>query len=163
MSVFQFLASNKVLDEIENQYVEYISINEAIKGNIEIEGFILNDIKIDRDEKNIMIFDSEDHLEELEIKNNMYYSSKYAKEYSNKQYFSQLYGRYTKSRAKQLHDYLANQLKDINEMEIWSIWLDEHKLASIKSININELSIEDLEFLDISKGYEKPKCLLVKN
>jgi len=34
----------------------------------------------------------------------------------------------------------------------------EHKSASIKSTNINELSITDLEFLDTSNGHENPKC-----
>lgn len=158
MSQFQFLASDKVLDEVENKYLEFISINEAIKRNIKISDFILNDTKTDRDKKIIMFCDSEDHLDELEIKNDMYYSSEYAKQYSNKECFSQLEWRYTESRATQLISYFKEQLKDLDEIEIWSIWLDDNKSASIKSVNITELSVQDLEFLD-SSG--KPTCLII--
>ena len=40
-----------------------------------------------------------------------------------------------------------------------NIWLDEHETASLKSINITELSTQDLEFLD---SYDKPTCLAIK-
>lgn len=162
MSLFQFLASNKLLKEIKNPYVEFISINEALKRNIEVVDFIMNDTKIDKDEKIIMFCDSEEHLEEIEINHDMYYSSEYAKEYSKKQYFCELQWRYTEVRAKQLVEYLNEQVKRVDVIEIWSIWLDEHKSASIKSISVNELSITDLAFLDISNCYEKPKCLIIK-
>ena len=162
MSLFQFLASDKSLKEVKNPYIEFISINEAIERNIEIADFIVNNEEIDKDIKTIMICDSEEYLYEIEINKDMYYSSEYAKEYSNKQCFSELKWRYTEVRAKQLIDYLKEQLKNSDEVEIWSIWLDEHKSASIKSINFNELRIEDLEFLDISGGYDKPECLIIK-
>ena len=109
-----------------------------------------------------MFCDSEEHMEEIEINHDMYYSSEYAEEYSNKQYFSELCWRYTEARAKQLIEYLKEQLKSSDEIEIWSIWLDDHKSASIESINVNELSIADLKFLDTSNAYEKPKCLVIK-
>jgi hypothetical protein len=161
MSLFEFIASDKLLKEVKNPYVEFISINDALERNIEVADFMMND-NIDKDEKFIIFFESVEHLEEIEIKHDMYYSSEYAKEYSNKKYFSQLQWRYTEIRAKQLVDYLNEQLMSIDEIEIWSIWLDEHKSASIKSINANELSITDLSFLDTSNGYEKPKCLIIK-
>ena len=122
----------------------------------------MNNTEIDKEDKIIMFCDSEEHLEEIELNPEISYSCEYAEEYSNKQYFSELRWRYTETRAKQLVDYLKEQLKSSDEVEIWSIWLDEHKSASIKSINVNELSMADLEFLDISNGYEKPKCLVIK-
>lgn len=162
MSIFQFLASDKPLEEVKNPYVKFISINEALACNIKLGDFIVNDTEIDRNERNIMVCDSEEHMGEIEIKHDMYYSSEYAKKYSNKQYFSELHLTYTETRAKQLVDYLKEQLNNLDEIEVWSIWLDEYKSASIKSININELSITDLEFLNTSNGYEKPKCLIIK-
>lgn len=161
-SSFQFLASNKLLKEVKNPYVEIISINEALRRNMEIEESLMNNINIDRDKEILLFFGSEEHLGEMEINNVMYYSSRYAEEYSNKQYFSELSWDYTEARAKQLVEYLKEQMKSLDEIEIWSIWLDEYKSASIKSIHINELNIRDLEFLDNSEGYEKPKCLIVK-
>lgn len=162
MSIFQFLASDKLLEEVKNPYVKIISINEALTCNIELADFIVNDTEIDRNERNIMVCDSEEHMGEIEIKHDMYYSSEEAEKYSNKRYFSELHWMYTGTRAKQLVDYLKEQLNNLDEIEVWSIWLDEYKSPSIKSININELSITDLEFLNTSNGYEKPKCLIIK-
>ncbi len=162
MSVFQFLASDKVLKEVANPSIEFISINEAIKRNIEIADFIVNDTKINKDEKNIMVCDSEEHLDELEIKHDMYYSSEYAEEYSKKRHFSELQWNYTEARAKQLVDYIVDQLINVDEIEIWSIWLDDHESAHIRTINMKELTIADLAFLDISNGFKRPECLIVK-
>lgn len=158
LSIFQFLASDKVLDEVENHYLKFMSINEAIKQNIKISNFILNDTKINRDKKILMVCDSEDHLDDLEIKNDMYYSSEYAKEYSDKKYFSELQWVYSKARSKELIKYLEKELKNLDEIEIWNIWLDDNESASIKSVNITELSIQDLEFL---KGSDKPASLII--
>lgn len=163
MSVFQFLASDKTLKEVENPYLEYISLNEALKRKMDIPEFIVEDTEIDKDEKNIMVCDSEEHLEELVITQDMYYSHEYAKEYSNKQHFFELQWRYTKARAHQLANYLIDQLKNVNEIEVWSIWLDEHESASIRTINIKDLTIADLAFLDMSKGFARPACLIVIN
>ena len=162
MSSFQFLASDKPLQEVKNPYIEFISINEAVKRNIALDDFILEDEEIDRDDKMIMICDSEEHLDEIEISNDIYYSLEYAKEYSNKPYFSQLQWRYTKTRAKQIIDYLKEQWEDVNEIEIWDIWLDEHEQADIKSVHISELTLDDLKYLDVLNGYEKPTCLIIK-
>lgn len=162
MSIFQFLASDKLLEEVKNPYVKFISINDALTCTIKLEDFITNDTEIDRNERNIKVYDSKEHLEEIEINHHMYYSSEYAEKYSKKQYFSELHWRYTGTRAKQLVDYLKEQLNNLDEIEVWSIWLDEYESPSIKSININELSITDLEFLNTSKGYEKAKCLIIK-
>lgn len=100
----------------------------------------------------------EGYLNEIEIKNNMYYSCEYEKEYSDKKYFSELQWRYTEARAKELIEYLKEQLKDLDEIEIWNIWLDDNGLESIKSVNITELSVQDLEFLNSS---DKPACLII--
>lgn len=161
MSAFQFLGSDKPLHEMANSKVEFLSINEAIERNIELDDFILNTTKLNRDEKSIMFCASEEDLDELEIKQDMYYSHEYAKEYSGKQHFSQLHWRYTEARAKQLVDYIIDQLRNVDEIEIWSIWLDDREQASIKEINIGELTIKDLAFLDISKGFKKPEGLVV--
>ncbi|AKL95733.1 hypothetical protein CACET_c22870 [Clostridium aceticum] len=159
MSLFQFLASDILLKEVKNPYIEFISINEALKRDIKLSDFIINDTKLDRDKKSILICDKEEHLDEMEINHDMYYSSEYAKEYSSKQYFSELKWRYTELRAKKLIDYLKEQLQISDEIEIWSIWLGEHKSANVESININELNIADLEFLH---DHETPKCLVIK-
>jgi hypothetical protein len=102
----------------------------------------------------------EGDLNKIEISNNMYYSASYAKDYSDKKYFSELHWISAKSSARQFINYLKEQLEELNEIEIWNMWLEPYGLASIKSAHISELSIHDLEFLDIST--DTPICLIVK-
>ncbi len=163
MSLFQFLACDKKLEEIKSIHKELISVKEAIDRNIELADFVLNNSSLNRDEKIILIVDSEELMDELEINHNMNYSSEYSEKYSKKLHFSEINWRYTKPRAKQLYDYIVDQLRTVEEIEIWSIWLDAPETAVIKFININELSVEDLKFLDISNGFEKPECVVVRS
>ena len=101
----------------------------------------------------------EGYLNEIEIKNSIYHYCEYEKAYSDKTCFSELHWSYTEARAKQLVEYLKDQLKHLDEIEIWSIWLDDYESANIISVPIAELSIQDLEFLD---RFDKPTCILVK-
>jgi hypothetical protein len=162
MSLFQFIASDVILNEAKNPYIEFISIKEAVKRNIKLADDMMNDEDIDKDKKDILFCDSDEHLYEINIFHDMYHSPVYAKEYSNKQHFSELQWHYTEKRAQQLINYLKEELKISDEIEIWSIWIDEHIPASTKSISINELSIKDIEFLNIFNGYDKPKGLIIK-
>lgn len=101
----------------------------------------------------------EGYLNEIEIKNSNYDYCGYEKEYSDKKCFSEIRWGYTEARAKQLVEYLKDQLKHLDEIEIWSIWLDDDESASIRSVPIAELSIQDLEFLE---NFDKPTCIIVK-
>ena len=163
MSLFQFLACDKELEEIKNNHKEIISINEALSRKIELGDLILNNSSLDRDEKMILICDSEELLDELEINHNMNYSSEYSEQLSKKRHVSEIQWRYTEPRVKQLYDYIVDQLRTAKEIEIWSIWMDAPETAVIKSINVNDLTVEYLKFLDISNGFEKPECVVVRS
>lgn len=102
----------------------------------------------------------EGDLNKIEISNNMYYLASYAKGYSDKKYFAELHWISAKSSTRQFINYLREQLEELNEIEIWNMWLDPFGLASIKIAHISELNILDFEFLDISA--DKPICLIVK-
>lgn len=161
MSSFQFLASDDLLMEVSNPYVELLSINEAIERDIELDDFFLQKTKEDRNEKIILRCDSEEHLNELQITYDRYYSSTAADEYSQKQYFAQINWYYTEARAKQLMDYILEQLEVVNKIEIWSVWLDDDQPARSRTINGKELTITDLTFLDLKEGFQGPECLVV--
>lgn len=102
----------------------------------------------------------EGYLNKIEINNNMYYSDSYAKDYSDKKYFSELHWISAKSSARQFIDYLKEQLEELNEIEIWNMWLDPYGPARIKSAYISDLNSHDFEFLDSST--DTPICLIVK-
>lgn len=163
MSLFQFLASDKQLKDVKNKLVEFISINEAIKNGMEFDDSIMKDDEIDKDEKTLPSFKNEEDLNEIEISNNEYHSTEFSKEYSKKEYCSELNWEFSETRAKELITYLTEEIKDCGEIEVWNIWIDDEiQETVVNTVDINSLTVEDLRFLDANTGCEKPKCLIIK-
>ncbi|WP_214889485.1 hypothetical protein [Exiguobacterium sp. s142] len=44
------------------------------------------------------------------------------------------------------------------EVEIWKVWVDEQSEPSVRSITLDELTIDELRFLG-DAGFERPECL----
>lgn len=99
------------------------------------------------------------YLSKFEVNSNIYYSDSYAKNYSDKKHFSELHWISAKSSAGQFINYLKEQLEELNEIEIWNMWLDPYGLASIQSAHISELEIHNFKFLD--SHTDTPICLIV--
>lgn len=163
MSNFQFIASNGKLPELDNPYIEMLSINDALAKNMAIGKDFLKDKTIDRDEKIFLICDSEEHLSELTISKTLYYDRAYAEFYSSKKRFAQIDWKYTDKRAVQLIGYIKNQIWETDQLELWDIWVDEYQEAKVKEVVLSKLSISDLSHLDAMDGFEGPSCLIVKH
>ncbi|TCI63931.1 hypothetical protein [Exiguobacterium sp. SH3S1] len=160
MSEFQFMTSDRPLKEVENPYIEFLSINEAIKKGVVLPEMLTDDEELDRDEKILMHVDSEEHLDEIEIKRDLYYAEENVEAYSKKPHVAELRWRYTETRAQQLVDYITDHLKTADKVEIWKVWVDEQTEPSVRSITLDELTIDELRFLG-DAGFERPECLLV--
>ena len=158
MSQFQFLASDRELPDLQNPYIELLSVNEATARNIEIPANLLQNLLIDRDRKIILSCAEEEHLDELEIKSSMYYSDEYARRYSDKKYFAEINFRYTQSRARDLIRYINDHLQTSGEVELWSIWLGDQQTPVIRSKQLQSLDASDLIFLN---GFSNAECLLI--
>lgn len=161
MSSYQFIASNKPLPEVENPYEEYLSINDMIKRKMKVDKDLLKDHSINRNEKIILYYPTEESFHELVLYKDQGYAH-YAKEYSSKRFFTGIQWQYTEKRAEQLVTYLKEQLKTNDELEVWDIWLDDHEEAVVKTVKANQLSITDLAFLHWDKGFEQAQCLVIK-
>ncbi|TCI57259.1 hypothetical protein EVJ24_00340 [Exiguobacterium sp. SH1S21] len=160
MSEFQFIASNQPLQEVDNPYVEFLSINEAIKKGVVLPEMLTDDEELDRDEKILMHVEAEEQLDEIEVKRELYYAEENVEAYSKKPHVAELRWRYTETRAQQLIDYITDHLKTADEVEIWKVWVDEQSESSVRSITLDELTIDELRFLG-DVGFERPECLLV--
>lgn len=160
MSEFQFITSDHPLKEVENPYIEFLSINEAIKKGVILPEMLTDDEDLDRDEKILMNVESEEHLDEIEIKRDLYYEQENVESYSSKPHIVELRWRYTDARAEQLVEYIVNHLETADEVEIWKVWVDEQTEPSIKTITRDELTIDSLRFLG-DVGFERPECLRV--
>ncbi|WP_070328606.1 hypothetical protein [Exiguobacterium aurantiacum] len=160
MSEFQFMTSDRPLKEVENPFIEYLSINEAIKKGVVLPEMLTEDEELDRDEKILMHVESEEQLDEIEVKRELYYAEENVEAYSKKPHVAELRWRYTETRAQQLIDYITDHLKTTDEVEIWKVWVDEQTEPSVKTITLDELTIDELRFLG-DVGFERPECLLV--
>ncbi|MBG0917751.1 hypothetical protein [Exiguobacterium sp. SRB7LM] len=84
MSEFQFIVSDHPLKEVENPYGEFLSINEAIQKGFELPDILTDVEDLDRDEKILMNVESEEQLDEIEIKHSLYYAVENVEAYSSK-------------------------------------------------------------------------------
>ncbi|MCC5910565.1 MAG: hypothetical protein JJT76_09035 [Clostridiaceae bacterium] len=161
MSSYQFFASNKPLKEVTNPYIKLLSINDMIANNMEIPHLLLKTSK-DRDEKIVLQCDSEEHLDEIEIMNENSIPVGYLKKYTNKKYISSLTWRYTDKRAEELLQYIKEQFRDVDEIELWDTWIDEKiEEPIIRELNIQDLTVQLIKE-SVGKGYyEKPSCLKI--
>lgn len=160
MSSYQFFASNKPLKEVTNPFIKLLSINDMIANNMEIPA-LLKDSK-DRDEKIVLQCDSEEHLNEIEIINENNMPVGYLKKYTNKKYISSLTWRYTDKRSEVLLQYIKEQLKDVDEIELWNTWMDEKiEELIIREINIRDLTVQLIKEAVGNRYYKKPSCLKI--
>ncbi|PKM95616.1 MAG: hypothetical protein CVU84_02095 [Firmicutes bacterium HGW-Firmicutes-1] len=160
MSRFQFIASDSPLKDVKNPYIEFLSINMALARGIQLDDYILDDPDIDRDDvKRMFICDSEEHMHEIEIKQEE--SPSYAEKYTQKKYASELRWIYSEERALQLLDYIKEHLKDSNEVELWDTWMDDEQLATIPHCTFENLSLEDIKNI-YGGNFFKPEYIVIR-
>lgn len=161
MSIYQFIASNEPFDNLENPYLESLSIREALERNLEIPDFMVENPDLDPEEKIVLLCDTEEHMNELEITPQTELSFSELSGYSEKSSFAGIHWVYTKERALKLLDYLQDHLKRSPEVEIFSIWLDDQSPLDVRTLSSEALTLESLSFLDLSPGYGGPVCLRI--
>ncbi|MBV1758645.1 MAG: hypothetical protein KMY55_12500 [Dethiosulfatibacter sp.] len=160
MSLYQFLASDSPLKDVQNPNIEIISLNEMAKRNLVVPEILLNNKNTDPNEKIVLICESEELLHEIEIRKDN--PKGYAHPYTSKKYVSEITFRYTDIRAEQLIKYISENLLISDELEIWSIWLDDLKEGIIETKSQNDLTLEDLKKVLGPGYYEMPRCLKIK-
>ena len=161
MSLFQFITSDSPIEEIHNPHIELLSIQQARNLGIELPIFIDENPDIDVDQPIISICDSEEHVDDIEIKRDLGFEE-VALKYSRKKFSGRLFWRYSPNRVLELEKHLRKILGQSKEVEVWSTWLDESAPVRINSTTESKLSTQDLNFLDISEGFTGPECLIIK-
>ena len=65
MSLFNFIASDRPIPEVENPYIETFSVNEALEKGIKVPEVLLEKADLDRNKKVMLTIDSEEHFDIL--------------------------------------------------------------------------------------------------
>lgn len=163
MSSYQFLASDHPFEKLENPFLEHLSIREALERNMDIPDFMLENPDMDPEEKIFLLCDTEEHLEDLELHPEEISFPEVSARLTENPYVVELQWRYSKERAETLLAYIRKHLASAKNLEIFSLWLDEEGEPHRMEVTLDCLNLRHLSFLDLSGGYQGPRCLHVKN
>ena len=163
MSSYQFLASDHPFEKLENPFLERLSIREALERNMDIPAFMLENPDMDPEEKIVLICDTEEHLEDLELHPEEISFPEVSARLTENPYVVELQWCYNKERAETLLGYIKKHLTSAENLEIFSLWLDEEDPPQRMEVTLDCLNLSHLSFLDLSEGYQGPRCLHVKN
>ena len=83
-------------------------------------------------------------------------------DYTNKKYGVYLEWNYTDGRAEQILDYIRIALKEVEQVELWKVWLmdyyeyEDSPVIHKRTISIGEMTIQDMKEIDHADIWNKP-------
>ncbi|MED4402088.1 magnesium transporter [Metabacillus fastidiosus] len=127
MSFCSFIATNYEMPEVDKTKAKYITVKEAIELKIKPHELVPWE-KMDPNAQ-ILFFENEDDLNELVIKKDAYYD---VSGYTSYPFIYEVNFIYSELRAKQLLEYLKENIREGQILELWRVWIGH---------NDNELNI----------------------
>ena len=147
MSYFSYIASDYPLPTVKNPHDLTLSVNEALAmGITDIpEEFMAPGF--DRDEPDVILYsdrDSEINTDTREVKDGdfdddfaLYPAEGLSDVRTEKKYAVYLeWWRYTEGRARNIIEYIKENLKHTDEVEIWRIWAGAGEIFNVHTKNI---------------------------
>ena len=162
MSAYVFLATNYEMPEIDYTGKRYITVKEAIDLGITPNKWVPWE-ELDPNAR-VLFVGNEENLRELSITKDCFSD---VSDYTSYQFIYKVDFIYTESRTKQLLQYIKENMKEGQILEIWRVWLgheDDVLNISYTRYNYEELSLNDLMPL-YNREHEKYKlqnCLVIE-
>ena len=141
MSFCSFIATNYEMPEVESK-AKYITVKEAIELEIKPHELVPWE-KMDPTAQ-ILLIENEDNLKELVITKDIYYD---VGGYTSYPFIYQVNFTYSELRAKQLLEYIKENIKEGQILELWRVWIgDDDNEINIPYIRCSyeELSLNHL-------------------
>ncbi|AKA72056.1 hypothetical protein [Clostridium scatologenes] len=142
MSAYSFIATDYEIQEVHNSKEKIITVQEAIKLGLKAHEFMPWENMNPNDK--ISFFEKEDDLYELVITKGTEYERN-VRWYTDKPFIYSVNFKYTELRAKQLLEYIKENLIKGYQLEIWSIWLDDRQNIKPTICNYEQVSIDNLK------------------
>lgn len=159
MSSCSFIATNLEMPEIESK-AKYITVKEAVELNIKPHELVPWE-EMDPNAQ-VLIVEHEEDLNGLVINEGSYYD---VSEYTDYPFIYEVNFVYTESRAKQLMDYLKDNMREGQIIELWRVWIDDDKLnIPYSRLKENELTLNHLvQMYDWNdENYQQQYCIVVE-
>lgn len=154
MSKFKFIASNFELQEVDLTNLRRMTIKELKRLNIELKGPVPMD-ECDEDTE-VLFYESQEDMEGLTI--SLCDNPPYNLEHHIKMpHIYWLSNDLTEKCAKQLLEYLKQNMKKQQQIEIWSIWFG-NKDQIYEVINKKRIALEDITEEDIMELNSNDGC-----
>lgn len=173
MSMYRFIASDYPLPPVDNRKMECYKFNQPVKFDIGSDGkwyYYTNENDINSPklltpcspkEADRLVVEKEEDLHELYIDSGI--GCKDTGWYTSKKYIYTLEFWFTEKRANEFIEYLKNNMKNNNEVEIWSIWLDHLCEPDKYYCNIESLTAHKIKEVFDSFNYDNPNCLILSS
>lgn len=162
MSAYVFLATNYEMPEIDYTGKRYITVKEAMDLGIKPNEWIPWE-ELDPNAC-ILFVENEENLHELSITKGFAYE---VSDYTSYPFIYEVDFIYTESRTQQLLEYIKENMKKGQILEMWRVWLDhedDELNIPYARYNYEELSLNDLLPL-YNREHEKYKlqnCLVIE-
>lgn len=163
MSVLFYFASDKPLEEIKNPHYKYLSVNEAVEMGIEVPDFVLNSTIIDKDKPKVILWSDLDIRKEIDSVTRKVVDNGvdddfsirpfeyYPELHTTKQYMAKLdWDVYSEGRARHIIEYIKKHMEQVDEMEIWNVWLTNLEIPAIHrtEIKLDDVTVETIRMID---------------
>ena len=141
MSVCSFIATNYEMPELDKTKAKYITVKEAIDLGIKPHELVRWE-KMDPNAQ-VLFVENEDDLHELVIRKDAYYD---VSGYSSYPLIYEVNFIYSEVRARQLLEYLKENIKEGQILELWRVWIGHDDNENIPYIRCNyeELTLNHL-------------------
>jgi hypothetical protein len=162
MSAYSFIATDYEIPEVDNSKEKIITVQEAIELGIKAHEFMPWE-KMNLDAK-VMFIENESDLGELVIKRNNIFDEN-VKFYTDKPFIYTVNFSYTELRVKQLLEYIKENISEGQQLELWSIWLDDKQDIKPNIYNYEEVSTYDLKQMYDwqDKRHVKHSCIIIRH
>lgn len=169
MSYLTYLASDYPLEEVRNPHDRLLSVNEALALGVKNIPEVLLEPGFDRDKPDVVLCsDREVNVDLLGRVTDGGYDDDFAlwpfedleDIYTQKQYKVSLeWPRYTQGRAGKIMEYIRENLRHTDEVELWRIWMGTDETPSIRSVRVpvSKLTAQDIYEIDSRDLMEEAK------
>ena len=160
MSYLTYLASDHPLEEVKNPHDRLLSVNEALALGVKDIPQEYLEPGFDRDKPEVLLCaDRRVDMDLLGRVTDGDYDDDFCLTpfeegedvYTQKAYKVALgWHRYTRGRAEKIIEYIKENLRHTNEVELWRIWMGTDETPSIfsTSISVNKLTAQDIYEID---------------
>ena len=163
LSVLFYIASDMPLEEIKNPHYKQFSVNEALARGIDIPDIVLNSTTINRDKPNVILWSDLDMRMEIDpvtrkvVDNGVDddFSIRpfeyYPELYTTKEFLAEIeWNVYSEGCAKHIVEYIKKHMEQVDEMEIWNVWLTNLEIPAIHKteIKLDDVTVETIKMID---------------